>query len=71
MYGSEPLQFFEPLKRALKANFESSCTNNNCVHRDPKPLSRIQVSQSIKYSKNETNNSIKAEVVSYDFFFFL
>ena len=66
MYGSESLQFFEPLKRALKVNFESSCTNNNCVPRYPKPLSLIQVSQSIKYSKNETNNSIKAEVVSYD-----
>ena len=29
-------------------------------------MSRIQVSRSIKNSKNETNNSIKAEVVSYD-----
>ena len=66
MYGSEALQFFEPLKRALNINYESSCTNGNCVPRDPKPLSRIQVSRSIRNSKNETSNSIKAEVVSYD-----
>ena len=31
MYGSEALQFFEPLKRALKINYESSCTDSNCV----------------------------------------
>ena len=66
MYGSEALQIFEPLNRALKINYESSCTTSNCVPRDPKTLSRIQVSQSIKNSENETNNSIKAEVVSYD-----
>ena len=29
-------------------------------------MSQIQVSRPIKNSKNETNNSIKAEVVSYD-----
>ena len=34
--------------------------------RDPKPLSIIQVSRSIKNSKNKTSNSIKADVVSYD-----
>ena len=39
MYGSEGLQFFEPLKRALKINYESSCTNRNCVSCDPKPFS--------------------------------
>ena len=66
IYGSEAIQFFEPLKRALKINYESSCTNSNCVPRGPKPLSRIHVSRSIKNSENETNNSIKAEVVSYD-----
>ena len=66
MYGSEGLQFFESLKRALKINYESLCTNSNCVSCDPKPFSWIQVSQSIKNSKNETNNSIKAKVVSYD-----
>ena len=42
------------------------CTNSNCVPRDPKPLSRMQVSRSIRNSENETNNSIKAKVVSYD-----
>ena len=66
MYGSEALQFLELLKRALKINYESSCINSNCLPRDPKPLSRIQVSRSITNSENETNNSIKAEVVSYD-----
>ena len=30
MYGSEALQFFDPLKRALKINFESFYTNCNC-----------------------------------------
>ena len=66
MYGSEAFQFLEPLKRALKINYKSSCTNSNCVPCDPKPLSRIEVSRSIKNSENETNNSIKDEVVSYD-----
>ena len=66
MYGSEALQFFEPLKRALKLNYKSSYINSNRVPRDPKPLSRIQASRSIRNSENETNNSIKAEVVSYD-----
>ena len=42
------------------------CTNSNCVPRDPKQLSQIQVSRSIKNSENETSNSIKAKVVSYD-----
>ena len=48
------------------SHYESSCTNSNCVPRDPKPLSRMQVSRSIQNSKNEINNSINAEVVSYD-----
>ena len=50
----------------LKINYESSSTNSNCVPCNPQPLSQIQVSRSIKTSKNETNNSMKAEVVSYD-----
>ena len=29
MYSSEALHFFEPLKRALKINYESSCTSSN------------------------------------------
>ena len=29
MYGNEALQFFEPLKRALEINYESSCTSSN------------------------------------------
>ena len=66
MYSSEALHFFEPLKRALKINYESSCTSSNWVACDPKPLSRIQVSRSIKNFKNETNNSIKAEAVFYN-----
>ena len=67
-------QFFEPLKRALKVNHESSsCSKSNCISRDPKPLSRIQVSRSIKNSemklssiKAQLNNSIKAKLVSSD-----
>ena len=34
--------------------------------RAPKPLPQIPISRSIKNSKNKTNNSIKAELVSYD-----
>ena len=41
MYGIEALQFFEPLKIALKINYEPSYTNSNCVPRDPVPLPQI------------------------------
>ena len=31
MYGSGAFQLFEPLKRGSKINYESLCTNSNCI----------------------------------------
>ena len=59
MYGSEALQFFEPLKRALKINYESSCRNSNCVPRDPKPLLRIHFRNQSKALKMEQTTQLK------------
>ena len=67
MYGSEALQFFDPLKRALKINFESFYTNCNCFLMVLNHCHEYkQVSWSIKNAKNEANNWIKAEIVSCD-----